>query len=121
MTLPVETLESSLFAKLDRDDLEPEEVIEGVRECFIISHRAFMQRRQPEMEVERIDAITGQLVDEVFAEAQVRPQGLTHGGLRQVITILDEQFNFAAEPEVASVHAQVIGKLLRQLPKLTMI
>jgi hypothetical protein len=112
-------VEESLKAKLARDTLEPVEVVEGIRECFILTHRAFIQKRQPQRPVEEIDAITDEMVKDVLAEEGVRHESAPRATLRNVVRIIDEQLGFAAEPDLAAHHTEVIDQLINRLPTIT--
>jgi hypothetical protein len=112
-------VEESLEAKLARDTLKPAEVVEGIRECFILTHRTFIHKRQPQRPVEEIDTTTDEMVKDVLAEEGVRHESASRVALRNVVRIIDEQLGFAADPELAARHTEVIDQLISRLPTVT--
>ncbi len=111
---PVITQED-LGKKLAQQRLSPVEVVTGIRECFILTHRAFIQRRQPELPTEEIDSFSAELVDEVYENENLNPAHLSLALLRHVVRTLDDRFEFAEDPELASIHEGVLAKLINKL------
>ena len=105
---------ASLMAKLEQETLTPQEACDGVRECFVITHRAFMEKRQPERSTDEIDAVSNELVLEVYREQALAPETITPAMLRYVIRILNSRFDFLEDPDLSRVHHSIIAKLLEK-------
>lgn len=106
---------ASLFAKLERDTLSPQEVADGARECFIVSQQAFITRRSPHISLEDATRISEELVLEVYKQEQIDPETASPALLRYVIDILNSRFEFSQDPELLTIHNEVIHKLLEKL------
>ena len=105
---------ADLMAKLERESLTPQEACDGIRECFVITHRAFMESRQPARSTDEIDAVSNELVLEIYHEQALAPEHVTPAMLRYVVQILNSRFEFLEDPDLSRVHHDIVEKLLEK-------
>jgi hypothetical protein len=106
---------TSLFAKLEREMLSPQEVADGARECFIVTQQAFITRRSPHLSLEDAAQISNELVLEVYKQEHIEPETASPALLRYVIDILNGRFEFSQDPELFKMHNDVINQLFAKL------
>ncbi len=111
-TFTLEDLKKRLKIKIESEQLTPEQMSEGVRDCFVICQRDFFAARKPERSQVEIDQISRELIAEVFTEQAIDPDGATPSMLRHVTNILNNRFDFAQDPDIRAVHDSVIDILL---------
>ncbi len=106
---------ASLFAKLERDTLSPQEVAVGARECFIVSQQAFITRRSPHISPQDAARVSNELVLEVYRQEHIDPETASPALLRYVIDTLNSRFEFSQDPELLRIHNEVIHRLFEKL------
>lgn len=105
----------TLETKLASETLTPPEVIEGIRECFVLSYREFMQRHQNGRSVDELDTISESLVQGIFNEAFNDPGKVSTWMLNHMVTRLGAFIEFDTDPEIAERYDQMIDDLLSKL------
>lgn len=111
-TYTLEDLKANLKIKLESDCLTPDQMSDGVCDCFVICQRDFFAARKPERSQVEIDKISRELINEVFKEQAIDPKHATPAMLRHVVNILNARFDFAQDPKIMAVHESVITVLL---------
>jgi len=106
---------TSLLAKLERDTLSPQDVAEGVRECFIVTQQAFITQRSPHISLEDAARISNELVLDVYREEHIDLRTVSPALLRHVVDIIASRFEFSQDPELFRTHNEVIRKLFAKL------
>jgi len=97
-----------------RPVLTVSEAQEGVVACSTVINREFVKRRLGPRPATEIDAATQAVIEQVFAELGIADHTPTAGELRHAWLVLDEQFGFAAEPDLLNHHQEVIEALLQK-------
>ncbi|MGF1507517.1 MAG: hypothetical protein ACFB51_20690 [Anaerolineae bacterium] len=92
-------LKESLVTKLQQDRLAPPDVLEGIEQCFVLTHRSFLSKRRPELTIQEIDDLP-------------RP---SETALRDAVVTLDERFGFVADPDLQAEHETVINTLIGRM------
>lgn len=113
--ITLEKSQHSLQLKLQKPELTPAEVTEGIRECFMNCQMVFMQQRRPQISTAEVGRIADELVREVYDEEGISVETATPTMLRHVIGILDQRFEFMQDPEIRQVHMGVLELLLGKL------
>lgn len=113
--MPERDLKKHLFSKLEKSSLTSREVIQGMRECFLITHRAFIERRRPDLELDTVDDLCLSLINEVLTMEIVTEQQVSPFSLKNLQVTLDERFGFGAEPELHKVHDDVVNQLIAKM------
>lgn len=108
-------LEDRIKAKLQKDSLSTDEVIEGMRECFVNTHRTFLKRRRPNYSIQQIDTLSNELIEEVMVEELFLPEKANAPLLRELTVTLDERFGFAEDPELKQQHGMVVHMMIDRL------
>lgn len=108
----MDPVEQGLKDKLAQELLSPLEVQEGLTACFVLTNRRFMERRVgEERPLVEIDAVTRDLVNQVYDEVGINPGRPTLTELRKAWRILDGQLGFEADRALFTHHHQLIQRL----------
>jgi hypothetical protein len=114
----MDPLQKDLQDKLSQDSLTLPEVQDGITTCFVLTNRQFLRNRMGDARPNAaIDAVTRDIVDEVYAEIGLTPDHLFIGGLHQAWHTLDKQLGFEADPDLLAHHGEVIEGLLDRAEK----
>lgn len=111
----VHQMRHDLKAKLGRDRLTHAELLEGVRQCFMITQREFFARRRPEMSTEEIFRISEQIVNDAYQANGISASNLIMPALMLTIETLNQHFEFSQDPELVATHNAVIEMLLAKI------
>lgn len=113
--LTANPLQTSLFSRLEKPRLTSKEVIEGMRECFLITHRKFVENRRPDLELRIVDSLCLELMNDVLTAEIVTELQVSPATLKNIQVTLDERFGFGAEPELHEVHDSVVNQLIAKM------
>lgn len=96
---------------LQKKNLSPLEVKDGVVACFIKTNREFVQRRLGNVDLQKVDLALGQLIAPVFEQYQIDAQNPDLLLLKRAQEVLEAQSGFEADPELVKMHNGVISTL----------
>ena len=113
----MDSVQRVLMEKQARETLAPADVCEGMVACFLLINREFIRRRMGKRPDADVDAMTRQLIDDVFANLGISPQNPTLAELREARRVLDDQLGFEAEPDLLQRHSEIVGALFRKAPE----
>jgi hypothetical protein len=96
---------------LQKEELSPVEVRDGVVACFIKTNRAFVQRRLGNVDIQKVDSALENLMNPIFEQYQIDPECPDLLLLKRAQEVLEAQSGFEADPELIKMHKNVIGAL----------
>ncbi|NDJ33652.1 MAG: hypothetical protein GYB64_03230 [Chloroflexi bacterium] len=108
-------LKESLVTKLQQDRLAPPDVLEGIEQCFVLTHRSFLSKRRPELTIQEIDDLSRDLLETVLDEELKSLPRPSETALRDAVVTLDERFGFVADPDLQAEHETVINTLIGRM------
>lgn len=111
----LEEIQADLRIKLNYEKLPPEQVLEGIQQCFVICHIQFVKTRQPDISESAMGTYAAEVVDDLLTEQGLTKKNLTPVMLNQMVTQLDAQFEFMTDPTIRKVHSDITEALITRL------
>lgn len=100
---------------LEKESLQPQEVLDGVVACFFATNHAFVERRLGRSG--NVDDALAQLITQIFKENEVDPANPNLHFLKRAVQVLDEQSGFETDPDLLQHHQQIIEILFQRARK----
>lgn len=110
--IPLNEVQAALWDKLGRKSLSSEDIVEGIRQCFMCCHLQFALKRDPNASHESVNKFAAEIVNEVFDREGIRPETASPQMLKHVIRIIDEQFLFMGDAQIRADHKSILNILV---------
>lgn len=108
----VDKYRRSLRSKLDQESVNGAELLEGIRECFVLTQRQFVSQRRPDLSTDDVFKLSGELVDDVYREEGIAPERIVLTALERAVHKLNARFEFSQDPELTARHDAVIKMII---------